>query len=357
MSTMRAWRTHQYGPPLEALQLDEVPIPEPGPGQVRVRVQAVPLNLNDLERITGGPMLVEPELPYSPGMEVFGIVEACGTGVDGPEAWIGRRVAAMPAQAHGGWAEHALCNAVSAFEVPDTIELPGAAALYFPFHLAWLGLMDRALLQADETVLIHAAAGGSGSAAVQLAKHFGARVIATAGGAEKGALCRELGADVVLDSSEEGFADRILLERVLAETDGRGVDVVFDNVGEALFGPSLQATAYDGRYLMMGFASNKAVADEPWIVPRQILMGNVRLCGVTLAYADDGLRSMVKAAMGWNLASGRQGAAIMREIVDLVERGAVRPVVGDVVRFEDLPAAITAMAKRRTTGRVVALLG
>jgi NADPH2:quinone reductase len=352
---MRAWRTHEYGPPLEALQLDVVPVPEPGPGQVLVRVQAIPLNLNDLERITGGQMMVEPERPYSPGMEVFGIVEGCGHGVD-PGEWIGRRVAAMPMQAHGGYAEYAVGNAVSAFAVPDRIGLPDAAALYFPFHLAWLGLMDRAALQPDETVLVHAAAGGSGSAAVQLAKHFGARVIATAGGPDKGALCRSLGADVVLDSQAEGFADGGLLQAVLSATDGRGADVVFDNVGEALFDASVKATAYGGRYLMMGFASNKAVADQPWIVPRQILMGNIRLCGVTLAYADDDLRSMVKAAMGWNLASGRQGAAIMHEIVELVEQGAVRPVIGEVVGFEDLPTAVTALADRATTGRVIALL-
>jgi NADPH2:quinone reductase len=354
-ATMRAWRTHQYGPPLDVLRLDEVPVPEPGPGQVRVAVQAIPLNLNDLERITGGNMLVEPELPFSPGMEVFGLVDACGPGLDAGE-WIGRRVAAMPLQAHGGYAERAVCNAVSAFEVPASVDLPEAAAIYFPFHLAWLGLMDRAALQPDETVLVHAAAGGSGSAAVQLAKHFGARVIATAGGPEKVALCREMGADVALDARADGFAAGGLLEAVLAATEGRGVDVGFDNVGEALFDASLKATAYGGRYLMMGFASNRAVADEPWIVPRQVLMGNIRLCGVTLAYADDELRSLVKAAMGWNLASGRQGAAIMREVVELVEQGAVRPVVGRVVGFEDLPAAIGAMADRATIGRTIALL-
>jgi NADPH2:quinone reductase len=354
-STMRAWRTHAYGPPLDVLQLDLVPVPEPGPGQVRVRVQAIPLNLNDLERITGGTMLVEPELPYSPGMEVFGTVEACGEGVDA-DAWIGRRVAAMPLQAHGGFAERAVCNAVSAFEVPDSIPLPGAAALYFPFHLAWLGLVDRARLRADETVLVHAAAGGSGSAAVQLAKHLGARVIATAGGAEKGAVCAELGADVVLDSRAEGFAESGLADAVLSATGGRGADVVFDNVGEALFEASIKATAYGGRYLMMGFASNKAVADEPWIVPRRILLANISIGGVTLAYADDGTRSLVKSAMGWNFASGEQGAEIMRAVVDLVEQGAVRPVVGAVVGFDDLPSAITAMADRATTGRTIALL-
>lgn len=354
-ATMRAWRTHEYGPPLEALQLDTVAVPEPGPGTVRVRVQAIPLNLNDLERITGGTMMVEPERPYSPGMEVFGIVDAVGDGVDGA-TWLGRRVAAMPLQAHGGYAEYAVCNAVSAFEIPDAIPLPGAAAIYFPFHLAWLGLVDRAHLRSGETVLIHAAAGGSGSAAIQLAKHLGARVIATAGGHEKGVLCRELGADVVLDSRAAGFAEGGLADAVLAETDGRGVEVVFDNVGEALFDASLKATAYGGRYLMMGFASNKAVADEPWIVPRRILMANIVIGGVTLAYADDGLRDLVKGAMGWNLASGEQGTEVMRQVVALVEQGAVRPVVGQVVGFEDLPAAITAMADRATTGRTIALV-
>ena len=110
--------------------------------------------------------------------------------------------------------------------MPDDIPLPDAAALYFPFHLAWLGLFERAELQAGESVLVHAAAGGSGSAAVQLAKHAGARVFATAGTDEKVQLCRELGADVAVNYTTDDFA-----EVVLAETDNRGVDVVFDNVG------------------------------------------------------------------------------------------------------------------------------
>src|SRR4051812_39697531 len=174
---MRAWRTHEYGPPLEALQLDTVEMPEPDGGEVRVRVQAIPLNLNDLERITGGNMMVEPELPYSPGMEVMGVVDACG---DRAESWLGRRVVATTKAAHGGYAEYAVCPAVSTFDMPASVPLPDAAALYFPFHLAWLGLFDRADLQPGETVLIHAGAGGSGSAAIQLAAHRGAKVFATA---------------------------------------------------------------------------------------------------------------------------------------------------------------------------------
>ena len=268
VSEMRAWRLHEYGRPRDVLALETVPVPEPDAGEVRVSVQAIPLNLNDLERITGGNMVVRPELPYSPGMEVMGVVDACGAGA---ERWQGARVVAMPKQAYGGYAEFAICPSVSVFEMPDSVPLPDAAALYFPFHLAWLGLFDRAGLQAGETVLIHAAAGGSGSAAVQLAVHAGARVFATAGSAEKVALCRELGAHVAIDYTQEDFA-----EVVLRETDGRGVDVVFDNVGPAVMADSFKCTAYNGRYLLMGFASDKTKADEPSDRPPAGVVGQLQ---------------------------------------------------------------------------------
>jgi NADPH2:quinone reductase len=347
--SMRAWRTHEYGPrPTEVLRLDNVPVPEPEAGEVRVRAQGIPLNLNDLERINGGNMMARPDLPYSPGMEVMGVVDACGPGAEG---WAGRRVVATTKGAHGGFAEYAICPTVSAFDMPDAIPLPDAAALYFPFHLAWLGLYDRADIRAGERVLIHAAAGGSGSAAIQLAKHRGATVFATAGTDEKVALCRELGADVAINYKREDFA-----AVVLSATEKRGVEVVFDNVGEAVMEQSLRCTAYNGRYLMMGFASNKEVADEPFVVPRRIALGNLKLCGVLLAYAEPALADLVKDAMGWNFASGELGARIAAEIVDLVLAGAVKPVVGKVVGFDALPAAMEAMANRETVGRVVALV-
>ncbi len=345
MADMRAWRVHEYGQPLDVLRLDTVPVPEPEAGEVRVRVQAIPLNLNDLERITGGNMMVRPELPYAPGMEVMGVVDACG---EGTEAWAGRRVVAMPKQAHGGYAEHAICPTISMFDMPEDIPLPDAAALYYPFHLAWLGLFDRAGLQAEESVLIHAAAGGSGSAAVQLAKDAGARVFATAGTDEKLALCRELGADVTINYNEQNFA-----EVVLAETDNRGVDVVFDNVGPAVFEDSLKCTAYNGRYLPMGFASDKTKADEPYYVPRRVIATNIKLCGVLLAYADPAVATMVKQAMGFNFLARELGERITQEIVELVRGGRVRPVIGSVVDFEQLPAAIDAMGNRQTTGRTI----
>ena len=347
-SSMRAWRTHEYGEPLEVLRLDTVPIPVPEAGELRVRVQAIPLNLNDLERITGGNMMVRPELPYSPGMEVMGTVDECGPGL---EIWLGRRVVAMPKGAHGGYAEYAICPAASTFDMPESIPLPGAAALYFPFHLAWLGLFDRADLRSGESVLIHAAAGGSGSAAVQLAVNAGARVFATAGSDEKVQLCRELGAEIAVNYNSTDFS-----EVVLRETADQGVDVVFDNVGEAVMEPSLKCTKYNGRYLMMGFASNKLVADEKFIVPRRIALGNLKLCGVLLAYQPPEALEFLKTGMGWNFASTELGERIMREIVHLVLAEKVKPVVGHVVGFEEVPAAIDAMANRRTVGRTIVTL-
>jgi NADPH2:quinone reductase len=345
---MRAWRTHEYGEPGTALQLDEVEVPEPGEGEVLIRALGIPLNLNDLERITGGNMMVRPDLPYAPGMEVMGTVDACGPGT---EAWAGQRVVAVTKGAHGAFAEYSICPSVSMFAMPEDIPLPDAAALFFPFHLAWLGLFDRAELQAGETVLIHAAAGGSGSAAIQLAADAGAHVIATVGSEEKVQLCRDLGAETVVNYTTDAFAPI-----VMEQTGNKGADVVFDNVGEAVMADSLACTAYNGRYLMMGFASNKVVADEPWIVPRSIAMANVKLCGVLLSYADADFGAAIKQAMGWNFPSNELGAEIMASVVERVREGRVRAVVGQVVDFDGVPAAFEAMANRETVGRTIVRL-
>ncbi|MBW2270730.1 MAG: zinc-binding dehydrogenase [Deltaproteobacteria bacterium] len=346
---MRAWRVHEYGDrPTETLRLDTVEVPIPEAGELLVRVQAIPLNLNDLERINGRNMMVRPELPSSPGMEVMGVVERGGAGV---ESWEGRRVVAMPKQAYGGFAEFANCPVVSAFEMPASIPLPDAAALYFPFHLAWLGLIDRAELREGETVLIHAAAGGVGSAAVQLAVHRGARVIATVGSDAKAQLCRDLGADVVINYATEDF-----LPIVLEQTGNRGVDVVFDNVGEAVMEKSIKAIAYNGRYVMNGFASDKSYADEKFIVPRSISAGNFKLCGVLLAYADATTGPVFKQAMGWNFVPNALGKSINEGIVALVLERKIKPVIGRVVAFEELPAAMQAMANRETVGRTIVQL-
>jgi NADPH2:quinone reductase len=343
--TMRAWRVHAYGQPLDVLKLDIIPIPEPGPNEVRVKNLGIPLNLNDLERINGGNMMVIPPLPCIPGMEVMGIVDAAG---DGAEKWLGKRVVSTTNGATGGYAEFTICGTVSMFEMPEDIPLPDAAALFFPFHLAWLGLFERAELKAGESVLIHAAAGGAGSAAVQLAVNAGAKVFATAGSEEKLQLCRELGAHVAINYREENFA-----EIVMAETGNRGVDVVFDNVGPGVFDDSLKVTAYNGRYVMMGFAGDKTKADEPWIVPRKVLAGNLKLCGVLMSYAEPATADFVKQMMGFNFVPSSLGQQINDSIIELVRSAAIRPVIGRVATFDELPQAIHDMGQRGTTGRVV----
>ncbi len=348
-ATMQAWRTHAYGlRPTEVLQLDTVPVPEPDTGELLVQVQAIPLNLNDLERINGGNMMVQPELPYSPGMEVMGSVVATGAGA---EARVGERVVAITKGANGGFGEYVNCPAASAYSMPEDVPLPEAAALYFPYHLAWLGLIDRANLLPGERVLIHAAAGGSGTAAIQIAKHNGATVFATAGTDEKVKLCLELGADVAINYNDRDFA-----AAVREATGGRGVDVVFDNVGESVMEASLAVTAYNGRYLMMGFASNKAVADEKFIVPRRIALGNIKLCGVLLAYSDQETEALLKEMMGWNFPSRALGAEIADKVLELYRCGVVKPVIGQEVGFDELPEAMEAMANRQTVGRTVVRL-
>jgi NADPH2:quinone reductase len=190
---------------------------------------------------------------------------------------------------------------------------------------------------------------------VQIAKAAGARVIAVVGGEAKAELVARLGADHVVDHHLlEG--ERALSGRVKELTGDHGVDVVFDNVGDAVFDASVKCTAYNGRYVMMGFASDKTKADEPYFVPRQIMAGNIKLCGVLLAYAQPEIATFVKQAMGFNFVDRASGERMMESVIDLVLEGAVKPVIGSVVDFNDLPAAIDAMAKRNTTGRTIILV-
>jgi len=344
---MTAWRIHEYGPVSKALRLEHgVPIPEPRAGEIRIRVQAFPLNIHDVERINGGVMFMRPELPYSPGMEVMGVVEACGPGA---EAWHGRRVAAILPTAIGAFAETAIANPETTFEIPDSIPIPEAAAILMPFHLAAMGLLERAKLAPGETVLIHAGGGGAGSAAIQLAVARGARVFATAGSSAKLALCRALGAELAINYREGGF-----LEAVLDRTDGRGVDVVFDGVGASVQKESMDCMAWGGRYVMLGFVSDKTVGDTPSIVPRAIGWGNFSLVIFSLGYRDEAASRAGKRTMpGMNRAPRTVGDRIHGELLELIRTGRIRPVVGLHVPFEALPEAFEALSGREVPGRIV----
>ncbi len=342
---MKAWRVHRFGSPADVLQLEDVAAPEPGPEEVQIEVGAVTLNLNDLDGIHGRYRTVSPPLPYTPGMEVLGRVRSCGTGA---EAWVGRRVVAVPTGAYGGYAEVAVASLDMTFPMPEAVPMPDAAALMMPFHLAWLALHERAQITERDTLLVHAAAGGAGSAAVQLGVAAGARVIATAGSPEKLALCRELGADVAID-----YRTTDLVEAVLDATDGRGVDVAFDSVGGDVTQATFKCMAFNGRHVMLGFASG-IEAEDQGLIPRPILFGNFSLCGVCLAYAADPVA--LKRTSGFNFPSRADGQRIHSRLLQLLEDGTIRTIVGQDVFFADLPAALDAMERRTTIGRTVARL-
>jgi NADPH2:quinone reductase len=164
-------------------------------------------------------------------------------------------------------------------------------------------------------------------------------------------LCKELGADLVINYTRDDFS-----EIVMAETQNAGVDVIFDNVGEAVMDKSMHCIAYNGRYLMMGFASDKTHADEKLIVPRRVSAGNFKLCGVLLAYAPATIAPLMKQGMGWNFASDELGKRMHEGIIDLVLKKRIKPVIGKVIDFEEIPAAIVAMANRETVGRTIVKL-
>jgi NADPH2:quinone reductase len=273
---------------------------------------------------------------------VLGVGEECGTGA---ESWRGRRVVAIPSGAFGGYAEYVVAPASMAFEMPGDMPEPEAAAIFMPFHLAWLALYERAKVQAGETLLVHAGAGGAGSAALQLGVLAGARVFATAGSPDKTKLCRELGAEIAINYREDDFA-----QVVLDATDGRGVDVAFDAVSGDVTLKTFGCMAFNGRHILAGFASGIEQEDEG-LVPRPVLFGNFSLVGVCHAYVDDPV--VFKRMSGFNFPAHQDGEQLHSELLALFAAGKLRAIVGQHVPFRELPAALDAMEQRRTVGRTV----
>lgn len=219
---MRAARVVRHGEPTEAIEIrDDVEVPEPAPGQVRVAVSAASLNFGDVARCRGGVAAVMESPPFTLGMDVAGVVEAAG---EGAEEWVGRRVVGISPHALGGLAERALAG--SFWDAPPELDDAEAAAFTLPFHVSWLALHERAAVQPGETVLVRGGASAVGTAAIQLARAAGARVIAIAGGPDKAALCADLGAEVTIDhTSDDVFG------AVMDATGDRGADVVVDPIG------------------------------------------------------------------------------------------------------------------------------
>ena len=239
-----AWTATRLGAATEALEIRTVEVGPPGPNQVRVAVETFSLDFNDLDTIHGRYGLLKFEPPFVPGMVAAGVVDATGTGA---EALIGRRVIGVTVGVQGGYASSALLDAATVQTLPSWLSFVDATAMYFPYLLGWLALRERGRLRAGEIVLVHAAAGGVGSGVVQLAKAFGAVVIATAGTEEKVDFCRQLGADHAVNYRTEDF-----VEYVDDVTNGRGVDLAFDSVGGQVTKDTFRTMAFNGRHLIVG---------------------------------------------------------------------------------------------------------
>jgi NADPH2:quinone reductase len=342
MTTMRAVQVTKNGTPGEVLAVQRVDRPEPEAGEVRVEVAAASLNFNDIDRCLGKLVSVPTPPPYTLGMDVCGVVDAVG---EGAEEWLGRRVVAITKTALGGIAEYAIAPAISVFDAPPQLDDAEATAFLLTFQTSHLALFKRGRLTAGETLVVHSAASGLGTAGIQLGKAKGARVIAVAGGPDKVALCRSLGADLVVDHLAEDF-----VEAVLTATDDAGADVVYDLTGGDFVERSWRCTAHGGRYLAVGFADD----DENGMTGRPLRMaciGNIDIVAVMVAWAesvDPGMRRFGFNPFGRDVAD-----EIHTDLLALVADGSIRPSIGRRVTMEEAGSALDEHLQRRSLGRTV----
>ncbi len=310
---------------VEALTWQELPTPEPQAGEVRVAVRAASLNFPDL-LIVQGKYQFKPALPFVPGAEFSGVVEAVGPGVT--QLKVGDAVAAIGSV--GGFGTHAIVKAEQAMPLPPGFELSDAAAFAFTYGTSYHALIDRGQLKAGETVLVLGAAGGVGTAALQIAKAAGARVIAAASSAEKCALCLQLGADAALDYSRDDIR-----QTLKTLTDGRGPDVVYDPVGGDLAEPVFRSIAWRGRYLVVGFAGG-GIPALPWNLA---LLKGAAVVGV---FWGDFVRREPRAH-----------AAGMAQLAQWYAQGRVKPVIDRLLPMSELKAGYARMNARQVLGKLV----
>ncbi|MGW6735325.1 NADPH:quinone oxidoreductase family protein [Streptomyces sp. NPDC055013] len=313
---MQAWQVHENGEPSEVMRLEDVGTPAPGDGQILLKVRAANINFPDA-LLCRGHYQVRPPLPFTPGVEI------CGETEDG------RRVLANPALPYGGFAEYAVADAVAVLPAPEALDDAEAAALHIGYQTGWFGLHRRAGLEAGETLLVHAAAGGVGSAAVQLGKAAGARVIGVVGGADKAAVARELGCDVVIDRRAED-----VIGAVKEATGGRGADVIYDPVGGEAYAQSAKVVAFEGRIVVVGFASGTI----PSPALNHALVKNYSILG-----------------LHWGLYNTKNPKLIQHcheQLTELAARGAIKPLVSERVPLSGAAVAVQKVADGVTTGRI-----
>jgi len=321
---MRAVVIERFMKP-EELSVREIDSPSLSADEVRITVRAAGCNFSDLLMLSGE-YQVRPPLPFVPGGEVGGVVTEIGSAVS--SLAIGDRV--LSRCALGGYAEEVAAPASSTYRIPDAMSFEAGAALPTVYPTSYAALVFRAPVVRGETLLVHAAAGGVGLSAVQIGKALGARVIATAGGANKLSVASNAGADVLIDYREEDF-----VARVLEETEGRGADIIYDSVGGETTDRSLKCINWNGRLLVIGFASG----DIPEIRLNRVLLKNISVVGVHWsAYPDREPERIDECFEG---------------LFEMAARGEIDPLVSARYSLEQAGEALAALGSRRTVGKVV----
>ncbi|GAA2320507.1 NADPH:quinone oxidoreductase family protein [Glycomyces scopariae] len=322
--TMRAWRIETNGEPAEVMAVAEVPVPAPGPGEVLVRNRAVAVNFPDV-LLARGMYQERPPLPFTPGIELCGEVAAVGSGVT--SVTVGQRVVATSI---GVMAEYAVVPAWSVHDAPESLDDAAAAAFLIAYQTAWFGLHQRGALQSGETLLVHAAAGGVGTAACQLGAAAGATVVGIVGSEAKTQVAKDAGASRVLLRGDDWIG---------AVKAAGGADVVFDPVGGKAFAGATKVVNFEGRIVVVGFASGEV----PPVRADHALVKNYSVLGLHWALYQRKRPELVAEAH----------AALTR----LAAEGAVRPVVAETVPFDGAADAVQRLADGTTTGRLVVAVG
>lgn len=321
---MRAIVVDRWMKPDE-LVVSELSEPEMMPGALEVEVRAAGCNFFDILMVQGRYQL-KPPFPFVPGAEIAGVVRRVGPGTTGFAE--GDRVLASPGL--GGFAERALVSAKSAWKLPAEMSFEEGAALPIIYPTSYAGLVDRGRLARGETLLVHAAAGGVGVAAVQIGKALGATVIATAGGDEKCEVALREGADHAIDYRAEDF-----VPKVMELTGGRGADVIYDSVGGEITDKSLKCIAWNGRLVIIGFASGTI----PAIQANRILLKNIEVTGLHWGAHAQKAPERVPEVFG--------------ALFDLYAQGLIRPVIFKRFSLDEVPEALAALGGRQTYGKVV----
>lgn len=325
---MRAIVIDSFGPP-ERLRVSEVPQPIPAPGEVLVMVNAAPVNYVDL-LVVGGTYQFLPPLPFIPGKGPAGVVTALGREVI--DLRVGDRVLAMAEQ--GGYAETVAVRADQCYRLPESMSFTEAASLSLVCDTAWFALRERARLEAGESVLVLGASGGVGQAAVQLAHAMGAVVFAGISRPERAASVQAAGAAAVIDLSAADLRES-LRAQVYALTEGRGVDIILDPLGGAIFEAAVRALAWGGRLVVIGFAAGAI----PTIRANYLLVKNIEISGLQIS--------------DYRKRRPAQVAACFAEIFRLYGQGKVKPAAATVFPLPQAGQALAAVRDRRIAGRAV----